>query len=473
MARKRIFCVGFDLPGDQFEYIEFDSDQSLLDADIVLFEPSFGAHWASEQYQGERLFDHSTSVQVAKNLQHWRSELALAVNAGKLVVVYLTKPLVYHRYTGQQGFSGTGRSRVTTNFVAEIASYSAVPKVKSAEAKTGREVRLTRDGAFLSGYWKEFGEQCQYEAFIDGQFGKIVLTTKTGGKTVGAVVEGKGVLLFLPPVRYDEKKFTKHDAKKDQTFWTTEAVQFGKRLAAALAALSDTLLAGSVASPPPSWVADIKFRLPQEARLEGDIATIAASIENLQRQRETIEQELQDAGACRALLYEQGKPLERAVVEALATLGFVAKRYAEGESEFDVVFEAPEGRCLGEVEGKDSKAINVDKFNQLERNLQEDFARDDVHEYAKGVLFGNAERLTTLDARSDAFTVKCMSAAKRAHVALVRTSDLFDPVRYLKTHSDSEYAAACRKEIFGADGEVVRFPVPPVSAATDTECGQK
>lgn len=27
---------------------------------------------------------------------------------------------------------------------------------------------------------------------------------------------------------------------------------------------------------------------------------------------------------------------------------------------------------------------NIDKFSQLERNLQEDFARDDVTEYAKG-----------------------------------------------------------------------------------------
>ena len=472
MSRKRIFCIGFDLPGDEFEYIEFHSDQSLLDADIILFQPGFGSHWPSEWYQGQHLFDHSTSVQVAKSLQHWRSELALAVNAGKLVVVYLTKPLVYHRYTGEQGFSGTGRSRVTTNFVTEIASYSAVPNVKSAEAKSGREMRLTSDGSFLSAYWNEFGEHCQYETFIDGQFGKVVLTTKTGGKTVGAVVHGKGVLLFLPPIAYDEKKFTKYDAKKKQTFWTTEAVQFGKRLSAALAALSETIVAGRVASPPPLWVADIRFRMPQEADLEGAIATTASSIETLQRQRETLEQELQKAGASRALLYEQGKPLERAVVDALVTIGFVAKQHAEGESEFDVVFDAPEGRCLGEVEGKDSKAINIDKLSQLERNLQEDFAREDVQEYAKGVLFGNAERLTNPEARGDAFTAKCLSGAKRAHIALVRTPDLLEVVRYLKTHPDPGYAAECRKAIFEADGDVVRFPVPTVSADAETEARQ-
>ena len=154
---------------------------------------------------------------------------------------------------------------MTTNYVTEIASYSAVPNVTSAEAKSGSGMRLTPDGGFLGAYWNEFGAQCQYEAFIDGKVGKVVLTTKTGGKTVGAVLHGKGVLLFLPPISIDEEKLTKYNAKKKQTFWTTEAVKLGKRLSASLAALSDTLVAGRLASPPPSWATDIRFRMPREA----------------------------------------------------------------------------------------------------------------------------------------------------------------------------------------------------------------
>src|SRR5712692_9884178 len=137
-----------------------------------------------------------------------------------------------------------------------------------------------------------------------------------------------------------EKNYTKNDAKKGVSFWTAEALQFGKRLAASLAALSDAMLAGRIVSPPPSWATDIRFRLPQEAQLEGEIATIASSIGTLQRRRETLVQELQRAGAYRALLYEQGKSLEWAVLDVLSTLGFVAKRHADGQSEFDAVFEA-------------------------------------------------------------------------------------------------------------------------------------
>ncbi len=468
MKNKRIFCVGFDLPGEEFEYIQFDSDQSLLDADIVLFQPSFGDKYPSESYQGHDLFSHSSSVEVTKYLQHWRSELSLAVNSGKLVIIFLTKPSVHYKYTGQAEVTGTGRSRSTTNYVSEISTYSTIPIIKSAEAKSGHEIRLTKDGQFLSNYWKEFGDFCPYETFIDGQFGKILLTTKTGGKIVGASVQAKGVLLFLPPIRYDEEKFSKYDAKKEESFWTAEAMKFGKRLAATLISLSNSLLSGAFLSPPPLWADNIKFRLPQEVLLEREIAKVAAAMKKLHSEREVLEADLQKAGGCRALLYEQGKALESAVVDALTTMGFTAKNYNKGDSEFDVIFEALEGRCLGEVEGKDSRSINVDKFSQLERNLQEDFAREDVQEYAKGVLFGNPERLIDLESRGEAFTAKCVSAAKRAHVALVRIPDLFNPIRYLKTHPDPDFATACRKAIFASDGIIVEFPVPPINLETTT-----
>jgi hypothetical protein len=471
MTRKRIFAVGFTLPGDDFEYVPFDSDQSLLDADIVLYEVSFGTYYPTGNYQGEPLFSHFESVRVLQNLQHWRSEMTEATNAGKLVIVFLAKPLSYFRYTGEQQHSGTGRSRVSTNIVARVESYAALPNVTSVEAKTGREMRLTKEGDYLGPFWREFGEYSAYEAFIDGKFTHVLLTTRTGNKTIAAAVHGKGSLLFLPPLRYDEDKFTKYDSKKKQSYWTMEALKFGKRLAASLIALSETLLSGRLITPPPSWALDSIFTTQEEGALHSKIAEISISINELQQQRAKLEQQLKEAGSIRALLYEQGKPLEQAVRNALIELGFSARPLKEADSEFDVIFESPEGRCLGEVEGKDNKAVNIDKFSQLERNLQEDFAREDVTEYAKGTLFGNAERLKPPSERSNAFTVKCMSAAKRVGVALVRTADLFDPVRYLRSHPDADYAKACREAILKTEGEVVVFPPIPISATPDVREG--
>jgi hypothetical protein len=461
MARKKIFTIGFDLPGEEFEYIPFDSDQSLLDADIVLFAPGFGHHYPSETYQGEPLFSPSSSVSVAQNIQHWRNEIAAATNVGKLVVIYLSKPLSYYRYTGDKQYSGTGRSRVTTNIVTHVTSYSAVPNITTVEAKTGREVRLTKEGSYLASYWKEFAENSPYQAFIDGKFSHNVLTTKTGSKTVAASVHGKGSLLFLPPISYDEKKFVKYNSKTDQALWTPEAMKFGKKLSAALISLFDTLATGRSTTPPPAWVLDPMFRTEEEVELQDKIAQVSKSIGKLQQRKTGLEQRLDEVGSFRSLLFEQGKPLERAVREALVVLGFSAEPFADSDSEFDVVFESEEGRCLGEVEGRDNKAVSIEKFSQLERNLQEDFSREGVSEYAKGVLFGNAERLTPPQDRNDSFTTKCLTAAARVGAALVKTSDLYQPIRYLLSHSDPEYAKACREAIFCTKGSVVGFPSPP------------
>jgi hypothetical protein len=169
----------------------------------------------------------------------------------------------------------------------------------------------------------------------------------------------------------------------------------------------------------------------------------------------------------RRLLFEQGKPLEHAVLQAMKLLGFDGQSFADGESEFDGIFISPEGRCLGEAEGKDNKAINIEKFSQLERNLQEDFARDEVTEHAKGILFGNAYRLAAIGDRSEFFTAKCISAAKRIGAVLVRTPDLFAPAKYIKENpSDKEYARTCRAAIYYSAGEVVVFPSPPIEDGT-------
>lgn len=100
-------------------------------------------------------------------------------------------------------------------------------------------------------------------------------------------------------------------------------------------------------------------------------------------------------------------------------------------------------------------------MSQLERNLQEDFARKEVTGYAKGVLFGNAYRLVPLDDRKAFFTAKCLSGAKRSKVALIRTPDLFRVAKYMRSNKDAAFAKACRAAIVRAQGGIVVFPQVP------------
>ena len=88
-------------------------------------------------------------------------------------------------------------------------------------------------------------------------------------------------------------------------------------------------------------------------------------VEKAQRLKEDLEDKLQSAVSIRGLLYEKGKPLENAIIDALRMLGLTANPFKETDSEFDVVFESQEGRLIGEAEGKDNNAVNTEQLRQL------------------------------------------------------------------------------------------------------------
>ena len=116
---------------------------------------------------------------------------------------------------------------------------------------------------------------------------------------------------------------------------------------------------------------------------------------------------------------------------------------------------------IGESEGKDSSAIDITKFRQLESNINEDFERQEVSEPAKGVLFGNGFRFTEPSTREEQFTKKCLTNAARLGTALVRTSDLYEAITYLIDNpGDESFREACRNAIETTRGEIVTFPKP-------------
>jgi len=401
-----------------------------------------------------------SSPNVHPWLSHWHSELQAALSAGKLIVILLTKPVEAFAYTGEQKYSGTGRSRVTTNMVNLVTSYAALPHLGHVIAKSGTEIVVNGKVSFFAPFWAEFREYFgSYEVWIEGNFSDVLLQTKTGGRVVGAAIRhGGGAMLLLPPFKYRRLKTAHKGGGKGLT-----EPQFEKKVVSALVALAEALASAHAVTPPPSWAGEASYRLPKEAVLASQILDAQRRLEEIETEKRKLQQDLEQAGSLRRLLYEQGEQLEAAILEALRLMGFTANALSDGDSEFDAVFTGVEGRFLGEAEGKDNRAVNIEKFSQLERNLHEDFEKAGVSQYAKGVLFGNGFRLTPPCDRAESFTDKCFTAAKRTKVALIRTSDMFEPARYLKSHEDTDYARRCREAIFAAEGAVVAFPGIPAS----------
>jgi hypothetical protein len=319
----------------------------------------------------------------------------------------------------------------------------------------------------LADYWANFADSSEYEVYFDSKNILPLLVTRTGDKTVGGMLrETTGAFVLLPVLHYDRSKFIQR--KENKRYWNQEGLTFGKKLRNSLLEIDRTLAASRDLTPPPDWTRSPQYRLSSETSLEGSISKLTKQIEHLQSQRSDFSKQLENASSLRRLLFEKGSALENAILEALTIMGLKAVRFKDADSEFDAVFVWENYRFLGEAEGKDKKAIAIDKMSQLERNLSEDFARDDVNDYAKGILFGNAFRLQEPSVRGEFFTEKCISAAKRVKAALVRTPDLFAVAKYAKESSDSAYAGKCVQAILRAEGTIVEFPSMPTAKSAES-----
>ncbi len=468
MSAKRILTVGFQLASDDAEYESFQSNISLLDWDIVLFKPVISGFASyGEYYQGKPSLDDDASFRLKECCEHWRREIKEALETGKTIIVFLSALEEVFVDTGQRKYSGTGRNQHTTRIVSGYNNYKSIPTDLSPVPAAGNSMKLSTRGAeVLAAYWREFENVSRYEVILSNPEVPAAIQTRTGEKTVGAIYASKtsaGKLLFVPDVDFESEEFFTNSVKRT---WSPAGTKFSKRMISTVVALDKALRDDSEVTPEPIWATDSRYVLGVEDALRVQLLAAEIKVEQAQKEKEKYSEELKLAGAYRALLFEKGKALENVVIAALRLLGFRATPFKDTDSEFDVVFESAEGRLIGEAEGKDNKAVNIDKLRQLSMNIHEDLQREGIDVPAKPVLFGNGFRLQPVNERANPFSEKCHSASKTSSTALVFTPDLFWPVQYLISNSDSEYALACRQAMLDSVGRVV-FPPPPLLTTQD------
>ncbi len=470
MSEKRIATIGCELASNSVKYVSFRSKSSLLDFDIVLFKPLISDFlgYGTEYFQGKPSLNDTQSFQLRECCEHWRRELKEAVAAGKTALVFLPELTSVYIDTGERTYSGTGRNQKTTRHVTEYSNYNSIPADLKPVVANGSEMKLASSVAPpLAAFWNEFREMFNYHVLLASEKVPAAILTRTGDKSVGAISRSKtsvGSLVLLPDIDFYPDEFV---TDKKQA-WTKKATIFADRFIAAIVQLDKALRAESDVTAEPEWASRDAYLLAPERNLRAELMAAELAVEAAQQAKEELAEQLRVEGRLRHLLFEKGKPLEEAIIEALRKLGFTAEPFKDGGSEFDVVFESPEGRLIGEAEGKDNKAVNVDKLRQLQMNIHEDLLRDSVEVSAKPVLFGNAHRLSPLDQRADPFTEKCVTAAQTMNTALVSTPDLFLAVQSHVECQRADFAAACRLAILSSVGRVT-FPVPSPEVEQRTE----
>lgn len=291
MAEKNIFSIEFTFPGNKAEYVSFTSDQSLLDADIIVFNPTipigYDIDWNNSSYQGKTLYNDSGSFKLKENSSHWRRELLTAFNAGKTIFIFLNKLDEIFIQTGQKQHSGTGRNTRITNIVDNYDNYKCIPfnlgKIITAK---GSKINPVADLKYLAHYWQEFKENSNYEVYLDGEIGQPLLKTKTGNKTVARIIYGnkavgEGNIFLLPKLSYNDKDFTEY--KNEKSYWNKEGIIFGTKLANCFIAIDKALHSETEKSVAPDWISDSIYKLEQESNYEKQIEEISQQIESLEK----------------------------------------------------------------------------------------------------------------------------------------------------------------------------------------------
>jgi hypothetical protein len=388
-------------------------------------------------------------------MDHWQREFTHALKAGKTIFVVLDD---IEQDTGTHGSTLKNRNQRTYS-TFYVNNYSAIPAQLMLTNGRGAKI-VAKDPKFRSLY-DVVKDICEYRVIIGAPKARPIFTTKDGA-TIGAVAkfaDSPGNLVLLPYIDFEAEEFT--ETIDGKITWCSSALAVSNALLGQLVAIDKMLGSGSGSTPPPDWISEIE--VPDAVtREELAVKELDERIDQFQRQRAAHASRKADLMSFSQLLYETGKPLERAIEKALRLMGFIAEGLDTGVLEIDHVIVSPSGkRMIGESEGKDNSAVDITKFRQLESNIGEDFQRDEVVEPAKGVLFGNGFRLIKPEDRAEQFTQKSLVNAQRLGSALVRTADLYKVAAYLLDNSDDEtFKAACRAAIENAPGGIVQFPSP-------------
>ncbi|WP_024771874.1 hypothetical protein [Aquimarina macrocephali] len=462
--KKDIITMGFEIPGHSNLEKDFTSNISLMDADIIAISPEIvypdGYGWVNFSSGGTGCYDVATSKGFLQKSEHLKKELSDMLKLGKTVFLFLHQKKSY-----SLGLSvSSPRKGQSTYNTKSSSNYDFLPiNIGKLTSASGKKIQFSGNQLF-SNFNKNFRNNLAYDAYLENpDSSQVIYTGKDKNKVLGSIHPvGNGHLITLPKIDYDENKFIEYNEEKDENFWSKEAITFGKSLIQSLIDIDRNISLNSDKTPIPNWANSDEFSTKKALSIEGTIETNHLKIKELKEINTQLNEKILEENKFKDLLFETGNLLEDSVTEALRILGYEAENYDDGVLELDQVITSPEKhRFIGECEGKDNKDINITKFRQLLESLNADFARDEVQEKAYGILFGNPQRLLEPKSRNLDFTEKCKIGAEREKIALVKTSDLFVVIKYLRENENEGFKKKCREAIYKGLGKIVKFPKIP------------
>ena len=461
---KKIIGMGvkhFYLRDEHVSLYSSSDNVSLIDGDMLLFSPKFFnyPHLNQKQFDGEQLLTKDQSALFRDEFQYWQIEMEIAIKKKKTIFVFCEQPKRFYFYS---------ESLICPDFFIGSLLLLDLPYLKKYRLISGKEIKYHNKNTILKPLWKNFQKYFWHKiAFQKEYFSKDVyfvpknFNLKDGESEVfGGIIRTPydGFVVVLPAINFKHPDFVsglQHSKTGVQKIYDEEKLlNLSHQLIQHIIQIDYTLKSYYTLTPAPAWSNQDEFKINTASKIEKDISNLQAKIQKLDQNRTHLEKRLEREKIPHRLLFENGKPLREAVINCLKLIGFNTTSHYDKQFQFDVICEAEEGICLGEIEDKDNKAVEVDKISQLIKALKKYIKNENIKTPLKGVIFGNGYRFEEPDKRPNQFTNECIKIANQQNISLVCTTDLFYISQHLKNHLDISFATKCRQAILSTKGVV-------------------
>jgi hypothetical protein len=427
-----IASVGCEwLQDDRIDDIEFQSSATLLGRDVVLLDiVGKDLTLASEEYRGAPSLNSSDSARLEADSARRKTELSMLLDRGSTLVVFVPAPHHWFVDTGERTYSGTGRSRTTTNIVAPRQLAALFPFPLQTEKAESNALELVGGDPFAA-FWRRIEGRMSCGAFMKSPLGTTTLRIRNTDCAVASIANVRaGAVIALPR---DLEEELEDSVFVDALIELVRAVR------------ND---GGDFSQP--EWATS--FIIGAEGALSTGVDEAQRRVEDALLQADAARGSLQLLQRRKLLITGSGKALEAVVHDALEALGFVVAEGAPGRT--DRIATHPQfGPAVIEVKGKSKSAAEKDSA-QLEKWVAAYLEEHDAK--AKPILVVNAWRELRLDERSEpAFPDQMLRYAQAREHCLVTGAQLL--CAWLEVEQAPERAADVVADLLAASGRWPRY----------------
>lgn len=434
--------MGCDFENKDISHVLFRSTMSLLDYDLVLWDPSFLFDDYSESpyqptYGGYKRLSNDESVHLVDELNRRKTEMCDLLDNGRPLVIFVPTPTSIYYWTGQTEYSGSGRNQKSTSILKKFELNDALPvSIIESVSSDGDSIEFRGDTVFKT-YWDRMKEYHYFSAYFKSDIGKPFLFVKGTGKSVGTLVKTKkSFILLLPSINPNG------DTKK-------ETREISKNFLEALQDLIKKLQMEQGDFSLPSWTDQyqlpeekdqIKNLFEQESKLKELIDVISREKEKLNKLKEY-----------KLLFSGTGKSLELVVKKIFEEIGFTVKEGKIGRD--DLILNYKGKIAVAEIKGL-TKSASEANAAQLEKWVMEYLTENSIH--PKGILIINTyNNLPLKDRKKEDFPHQMLKFSGNREHCLVTTIQLLG--LFLKVKEDPNQRDTLIDELFNTVGIYPHF----------------